>query len=390
MKKTGILFLLFWVWPAWEAFAADGAGDLQNDLERLRRRIEETRKEREESLEKQKSVLSRLELIDRRLERLKKEEAVNRRDLEETRKRLQELNRKKDFLAEDAEEARFFLKKRLAAIQRLGASSFWLGLASAEKSEEDISAKWILRWKFERLLARGNEKLLQRIRRSQHQVEETAALLAQEESRRRRIVASLSRQSRQLEQQKQERRRFLNQLKDEMRMSEKTLAELAQAAKLLEAQVQALLQREREVSSGGPFDGPGLGAPMKRLRRPVSGPIRRGFGRFRHPEFNAWLESSGIEIAAEEGTPVVAVQTGLVRFADWFKGYGKLVILDHGKGYYSLYGYLSEVYVETGQIVVEGRPLGAAGSTGSLTGSGLYFEIRKKGLPVDPQSYLKP
>lgn len=389
MKKTAIFLLLFWVWPAWGA-GAESAGDLQKDLERLRRRIEETRQEREKSLEKQKSVLSRLELIDRRLERLKKEETVNRRDLEETRKRLQELNRKKDFLAEDAEEARLSLKKRLAAIQRLGASPFWLKLAFAGASEENIAAKWILRWKFERLLARGNEKLLQRIRRSKNQVEETALLLTQEENRRRRIVASLNRQSRQLEQQKKERRRFLNQLKKEVQMREKTLLELAQAARHLEAQVQALLQREREASSGGPFSGPGLGAPRKHLRRPAPGPVRRGFGRFRHPEFNAWLESSGIEIAAEEGTPVVAVQTGLVRFADWFKGYGKLVILDHGKGYYSLYGHLSEVYVQEGQIAVEGSPLGAVGSTGSLTGSGLYFEIRKKGLPVDPQGYLKP
>jgi septal ring factor EnvC (AmiA/AmiB activator) len=121
----------------------------------------------------------------------------------------------------------------------------------------------------------------------------------------------------------------------------------------------------------------------------VSGTIISPFGRHRNKEFNAVVENSGIQIKAAMGTPFRAVGSGLVRYADWFKGYGKLVILDHGEGYYSLYAQASELSVSEGQTVVSGQVLGSVGDTGSLVGESLYFEIRKNGVPQDPVRWLK-
>ncbi len=104
------------------------------------------------------------------------------------------------------------------------------------------------------------------------------------------------------------------------------------------------------------------------------------------------VDNTGIQIAAPAGTPIRAVAKGLVRYADWFKGYGKLVILDHGKGYYSLYAQAAELNVAEGTEVAQGQILGTVGDTGSLYadqwGTSLYFEIRHDGLPEDPVRWL--
>ena len=83
-----------------------------------------------------------------------------------------------------------------------------------------------------------------------------------------------------------------------------------------------------------------------------------------------------------------SVAHGIVRFAGWFRGYGRIVIVDHGDGYHTISGHLDEIHVEVAQPVDEGEVLGTVGETGSLGGPSLYFELRAGGDPVDPQPWL--
>jgi septal ring factor EnvC (AmiA/AmiB activator) len=112
------------------------------------------------------------------------------------------------------------------------------------------------------------------------------------------------------------------------------------------------------------------------------------FGMQRHPQFKTMVFRRGIEIAVREGEPVRAVSDGQVAYADWYKGYGKLVIIEHGPGFYSLYGNLSRLDLNKGDPVSRGQVLGLAGETGSLKGAKLYFEIRRNGEAQDPLVWL--
>jgi murein DD-endopeptidase MepM/ murein hydrolase activator NlpD len=112
------------------------------------------------------------------------------------------------------------------------------------------------------------------------------------------------------------------------------------------------------------------------------------FGRQRHPEFGTMVFRRGIEIAAQEGDEVSAVEAGQVAWADWYRGYGRLVILEHPGSLYSLYGHLSSLAVKTGDRVDQGQVIGLAGDTGSLKGPKLYFELRRDGEAEDPLSWL--
>jgi septal ring factor EnvC (AmiA/AmiB activator) len=122
------------------------------------------------------------------------------------------------------------------------------------------------------------------------------------------------------------------------------------------------------------------------LAWPLRGAIAQRFGRER-TRFGTEVAKNGIEIASPEGTPVAAIHEGSVAFADAFTGFGHLVILDHGGQAFSLYGYLGAVDVARGARIERGQPLGQVGS--SPTGpTGLYFELRIDGKPVDPLQWL--
>jgi septal ring factor EnvC (AmiA/AmiB activator) len=97
---------------------------------------------------------------------------------------------------------------------------------------------------------------------------------------------------------------------------------------------------------------------------------------------------NGIEISADDGEQPVAVSGGNVVYADWFKGYGLLLIINHGSGYHSLYGHLSEIFYRSGDIITKGTAVGNIGESGLLNVPSLYFEIRYKGKPVDPMQWL--
>ena len=112
------------------------------------------------------------------------------------------------------------------------------------------------------------------------------------------------------------------------------------------------------------------------------------FGMQKHPQFKTMVFRRGIEISAREGEAVHAVGDGKVAFANWYKGYGNLVIIEHGPGFYTLYGNLSRLDLKENDRVAKGQVIGLAGETGSLKGSKLYFEVRRNGEAQDPLLWL--
>jgi len=118
-----------------------------------------------------------------------------------------------------------------------------------------------------------------------------------------------------------------------------------------------------------------------RLPWPVSGPIARRFGTPRPEADLAW---QGVVLEAARGQPVRAVAHGRVVFANWLRGFGQLVILDHGAGYMSLYGHNESLLREPGEWVNPGDPVATVGDSGGHERMGLYFEIRHEGRPQDP------
>ena len=109
-----------------------------------------------------------------------------------------------------------------------------------------------------------------------------------------------------------------------------------------------------------------------------------GLGKFLTETFHA-----GVLFEAPLGTPVQAVAAGRVRFAGWFRGYGRLAILDHGDGYFTVSGHLDTLDVEVGDVLQSRQLIGTVGETGSLSGPRLYFKIRQGAEALDPRDWLQ-
>lgn len=118
-----------------------------------------------------------------------------------------------------------------------------------------------------------------------------------------------------------------------------------------------------------------------KLKLPVKGQVMNRFGRKRKDSGVTW---KGLFIRAKEGASVKAVATGRIVFAEWMRGFGNLVIVDHGSGYMSLYGNNQTMLKNVGDDVKGGDAIAAVGNTGGNKSNGLYYELRKKSIPFDP------
>jgi septal ring factor EnvC (AmiA/AmiB activator) len=135
-----------------------------------------------------------------------------------------------------------------------------------------------------------------------------------------------------------------------------------------------------KMTDGGPFED------LKgRLALPVRGELVNRYG---SPRSDGGLTWRGLFIAAKAGDEVRAVAPGRVVFADWLRGFGNLLILDHGDGYMSLYGYNETLYKQVGQSIAGGDVVAAVGNSGGSADSGLYFELRHQGKPFDPLTWV--
>ena len=131
-------------------------------------------------------------------------------------------------------------------------------------------------------------------------------------------------------------------------------------------------------------DHKGLGKERGHLPWPLQGPQVRRFGEHRSGEVT-W---KGILIGGSEGAPVSAIADGDVVFADWLEGFGNVLVIDHGSGYLSLYGNNSALLKTSGDTVRRGESVARVGNSGGQPQTGLYFEIRWQGKPVNPTSWL--
>ncbi len=180
---------------------------------------------------------------------------------------------------------------------------------------------------------------------------------------------------------KSEKEVLLSKVRREKDRGLKVLKELEAAAKELSGLMSRLDKESRSSYSG-------FGAMKGRLPMPVSGHIKSRYGKVRHPKFKTITFNKGIVIAAPVGRSVKSVYDGRVIFTGWLKGYGQLVILDHGGGFYTLFAYLDKVLKSRGDRVARGEAVALVGETGPYSEAGLYFEIRKKGVPQDPMKWL--
>ncbi|MCX7919791.1 MAG: peptidoglycan DD-metalloendopeptidase family protein [bacterium] len=355
----------------------------ENELKKIEKTIRDTELKKNETKKTEKKILQELDSINLRLKVKERELSVIERNLLENKKKSMILTQ--ELLSAQSRLAQYkdYLSKRLVRQYFSGKFSFWRTLFT-QQSYRDI----LLRSRYNRIIAYTDAKYILLTNQASRKIQKQQFDLAELDRSQRIQQQELTRAKKIYLAEQANKTLFLTKVRNDRATYERTIAELKEAAVKLEAMIRELRSRQiaaREVTySGEPFS-----AMQRRLIWPVSeGKIIAGFGRQKVAGGESEIVLTGITIRAPIGTPVDAVHSGRVIFADWLAGYGNMVIIDHGKGYWTTYAHLQDIFVSKGQDVIRKQQIGSVGDTGSLIGAQLYFEIRKDGKPIDPETWL--
>lgn len=272
-----------------------------------------------------------------------------------------------------------FLRKRLAALYRLGGLSYVRLLLSIDDRRDPVQAMSMLSF----LVSRDARA----VTRFQSEREQLRARTTELADRERKVAAArriVEQRQRAVAAARADKERTLLSLRTQGNASEQKLAELEEKAKRLEHLLDVLSRQ-----NGAAAAVTDIRSVQGALAWPVQGKIIEHFGKQRNAKFSTVTFSNGLKIAAAPGAEVRSVFAGTVLFSQWFKGYGNLVILDHGNRVFSLYGNLKSPAVAVGDRINAGQALAGVGESEDAHSGYLYFEIRQDNKPEDPQKWLR-
>ncbi|MCK4621385.1 MAG: peptidoglycan DD-metalloendopeptidase family protein [Desulfuromonadales bacterium] len=362
-------------------FSVDARADLPKNrlqLQEIQQRIENAqaglaqKKQSELKFSRELALLKRmLQQLDKRISAIKKDQQL-----------LQaQINLQQKAIASGQQELRRTgqrLEKRLVSLYKEGDIGFLKILFSADSPTELVQQYHYLTrvLQYDRdLLGEYRQILVNQQQRltDLKQLQQQKLLLLGKEQEERKVAAD----GRRLQ------ARLLKKVRAEKKHLKQELASLREKAKRL----QSLVTKLHKQPATAPATGSGsFSAGKGKLAWPVNGEVLIGFGTQKDSALGTYYESNGIEINVALGSLIHAVADGRVVFADWFKGYGNLLIMSHQGGFHTLYAQAARLDRTVGEQLVAGNVLGRSGLGGRDT---MYFEIRHNGSPVNPLRWLQ-
>lgn len=370
-----------------KAPAAKNTADAERKIESLRKEINTLGKAQRETEEKRNAEARRLRQIDLKVAQSSQVLESVDAAMQGTEAKLQSLQARQRQLEADLSGQKEQLARLLRSAYRMGEGSELKLLLSQDRMAE--AARWLA---YHRYFERQRQREIGRL---SHELQELA-----------RVSAEVEREQQQLAQDRQRKQQAVDALSEQRRQRSQAVAGLEAKYKTQQARIKALgkdekalrtlLDRLRRAASaskapaviGRPSGGKAAAksAPRNLTGWPLTGTLLAGYG-------NAMPDgrrSEGLLISAPSGTPVYSVAAGRVVYADWLKGYGMLMVVDHGNGSMSLYANNDALLKEVGDAVKAGERIAAVGSSGAQKQSALYFEIRLNGQPQNPGPWLRP
>jgi len=376
-----LLLFLFWLgvlgWP-YRGAAAD-ISESQRRLREIEARISESYRQLKGKETKEKTLQGDLAAVAKEIsaleERIGKEQEKASSLLESITEKEQEINEARFML----KETEGLLKERLRVLYKEDETTLLQVFFSATSPDAALENIDFL----ERVVQRDKE-MLSAYRSQWQKLEAALAQQVELQGRQRQVLEDLKQNRSSLEDARRLNKRLLTQVAREKKNISREIAVLRNRAKELGALIQKL-EKEQEMIAAAAVEGGQFATQKGKLIWPAKGPVKIGFGTRKHPELETLYESQGIEIETGTEKPITAVWGGKVAFSNPFRGYGNLLIVNHGDGYHTLYAQASRLTKQTGDNVKKGEVVGYSGYDGSRR---VYFEIRHRGVPQNPLQWL--
>jgi septal ring factor EnvC (AmiA/AmiB activator) len=363
---------------------ADKIEQEKKTLEKLRGTIVEKRKKADEAEKKRESILQGLQSLDERLVRYRQEHQDISKKLKKKDMEIEHMSVQLSRLSERIDERQDAIAARLR-VQYVEGRFWHLKTLLAASSAGDFQR----RFHYLSAVTQREYEIMESYRKDADRIAEVER--SREEARQGILAykASTEEKLAQIQGLKKQKRVYLAKITQEKESHDRAVEELERSATRVDSLLKELETRRRAaLATRPPSAAGGLRALRGTLLWPTDGQVVSYFGRQKHPTFNTYIQRKGIEIRAAEGSNIRSVLAGQVVYADWLKGYGLVIIIDHANGVFSLYAHASKVLTSVGARIEAGEAIGETGDTGMTGENTLYFELREGAEPVDPLVWL--
>jgi len=341
---------------------------ISQKIEAVAKRLTATGSERDKASRELQAVETELAETHQRLDTLQSE----RKALDD---KADQLRQQREQLQQERHQQTAALSEQLIALHRLGPTlQIKLLLNQEDPAQLDRMQAYLNR------LGQARQRRMAAIAELDASLASSATQLQSHQTRLDELASQLEEQRKQLADRTAQRQQLVSRLDARHQTEEQRLA----ALEADQREARKTLQRIREemVRLSKPSPSTRFSQTQGTLPWPVKGSLQHGF----HQDTGVHRE--GIMIQASAGTPVTAVHQGRVVFADWMRGFGNLLIIDHGDHMMTLYAHLQRFSISPGQSVQRGDEIGRVGDTGGQSRAGLYFEVRRRGEPTNPEQWI--
>jgi septal ring factor EnvC (AmiA/AmiB activator) len=371
-------------------------------IERVQKGISEHLLRVKKSKDKELNLLAELEKIDQKII----DAGLKLIQLKNEVKEQELLTREKERILNNTKKDKLILQqhmeKRLAAYYRLGDIGFLNVVFSADSLPDLLKFK-----EYFHHMLRNDRLMFSEYKGKIIELEKARKIYMAEKVRLDQAISKVKAQQQELNTIRQTRRKLLNRVSTEKKLYQRAIREMEKAAEELTRTITGLEQEFSDIQDQKnlqkikayplePFKKRKPAASRRfsvqkgKLPLPAPGKIIRRFGKSRDDKFKISTFANGIDIQTAPGAEIKAVFGGKIVFADFLRGYGKLIIIDHGEKYYSLLGGLGEINKKVGDWVKKGEIIGTASNHIGLLSQGLHLEIRYSSTPEDPLKWLDP
>jgi septal ring factor EnvC (AmiA/AmiB activator) len=348
----------------------------QSDLESIQQQIKNKQTQINQQLQAAKKLQDNLKVVELQIAKSVVELSKTQVSLHDNQQKLSELRKvQKKYLA-SLDKQKSVLAKQIRSAYMTGNYDF----AKMLLNQQDAA-------NFERTIT--YYQYLNKARKSQidnfnslvKELQKVNAELIDNQSDLKRLKGKQLEQQQTLKANQTQREKTFVAMRNAIESEEVKIAQLQINEKnLLEALTRAQQQTKKlDVTLSGLNDFKG------RLLMPAKGNLRKMFGRFRQGQ----IKWKGVVINGAAGNSVIAIHDAKVLYSDWLRGFGLVTVLDHGDGFMSLYGHNQALLKQAGEVVEAGEAIALLGQSGGQSRPNLYFEIRHKGKPINPVSWLK-
>lgn len=366
---TGWLFLL-------SSIAGSAAQEKSSDIHA---RIQAQKKMVETFYQKETDIMDELNKIDQGLNIARLKAATLSIDVTLLEKKIRQLGQDRDKLERKIIFTRKYTGKRVIALYKMNMIGR-LDIAGRPLSVFDF----FLQQNSMKRIINSDFQILENQNSNMAKLESIELKLRKEVQAKIILEAKLNDQIRHNKKENQKKEKLLKDIRQNKKLSLAMVDSLTRAAKKLDKKVNNIQKK-----SIPPSDDDSFSNYQGRLIIPTPGKIISKFGPLQTGDYNSFTFRKGIDIKVEKGEPVKSVFKGKVMFSQWLKGYGNLIVIDHGGSYYTLYAHVEDVFKRKGEPVKSGEIIATAGDTGSIKGTYLHFEIRHHGKALNPMKWLK-